>query len=267
MWNGKRETLAVRIADMTWLEYAERLRAGRPVVIIPAGALEQHGPHLPLATDTIIPSMLAEMVAGRIGALVAPAFVYGCRSQPKSGGGNHFVGTTSLWGSTYATMLADLVEEFGRHGVRKLVLLDGHSENQPFLVEGVERALVNLRRDGVTDMRVIRLGYWTTISKDLEAVLFPDGLLSWDLEHAAVMETSVMLHLRPDLVHMDLIPDDPPADFPPYETFPVDTRPIPPHGVLSSAASASAEKGRTVVDSLVPDLARHITAAFADMES
>lgn len=256
----------MRVAEMTGPDYAERIIRDRPVVIVPAGAIEQHGPHLPLATDAIIPTMLAERLAAPLGALVAPTFVYGCRSQPKSGGGNHFCGTTSLWGSTYAAMVSDLVQEFARHGVRKLVLLDGHSENQPFLVEGVERALVELRRDRVEDMRVIRLGYWTTISRRLEDVLFPQGLISWDLEHAAVMETSVMLHLRPDLVRTDLIPDGAAADFPPYESFPIDPRPIPPSGVLSSAAGATAQKGRTVVEELLPDLERHIRAAFADME-
>lgn len=252
----------MRVAEITGPDYAERIIRDRPVVIVPAGAIEQHGPHLPLATDAIIPTMLAERLAAPLGALVAPTFVYGCRSQPKSGGGNHFCGTTSLWGSTYAAMVSDLVQEFARHGVRKLVLLDGHSENQPFLVEGVERALVELRRDRVEDMRVIRLGYWTTISQSVQDVLFPTGPVNWDLEHAAVMETSVMMHLEPQMVRLDRIPDNPAANFPPYETFPLDPAPVPPTGALSSARSATAEKGRTVVESLIADFTDLIPDAF-----
>ncbi len=250
------------ISGMTFTEYAARVKETAPVVIVPAGALEQHGPHLPLATDAIIPTRLAEAVAPAVNGLVAPAFAYGVRSQPKSGGGEHFCGTTSLWGSTYALMVSDIVQAYGRHGVKKLVLLDGHSENQHFLVEGVERALVELRRDGIADMRVIRLGYWTCISKAVQDILFPSGPVNWDLEHAAVMETSVMMHLHPELVRLDAIPDDPPAAFPPYETFPLDPRPVPPHGVLSSARAATAEKGKTVVDSLVGAFADLIPSAF-----
>ncbi|WP_108659484.1 creatininase [Acuticoccus kandeliae] len=253
----------MRIAEMTFVEYEARLRETDPVVVIPAGALEQHGPHLPLATDAIIPTRLAEMAAPRINGLIAPAFTYGVRSQPKSGGGEHFCGTTSLWGSTYALMLSDVVQAFGRHGVKKLVILDGHSENQHFLVEGIERALIELRRDGITDMRVIRLGYWTTISQSVQDVLFPTGPVNWDLEHAAVMETSVMMHLEPGLVRLDKIPDEPMAVFPPYETFPLDPRPIPSCGALSSARAATAEKGRVVVDSLLDDFATIIPSAFA----
>ena len=251
----------MRMAEMSFTEYRDAVTGGA-TVIIPSGALEQHGPHLPLATDTIIPTRLAETVAPKIGALVAPAFAYGVRSQPKSGGGEHFCGTTSLWGSTYAMMLSDVVQAFGRHGVEKLVLLDGHSENQHFLVEGIERGLLELKRDGIASMRVIRLGYWTTISQAVQDVLFPSGPVNWDLEHAAVMETSVMMHLEPEMVRLDRIPDNPPARFPPYETFPLDPGPIPATGALSSARSATSEKGRIVVDSLIADFARLIPDAF-----
>lgn len=251
----------MRIAEIPFTEYQARVEEGA-TVILPSGALEQHGPHLPLATDTIIPTRLAELVAPKVGALVAPAFAYGVRSQPKSGGGEHFCGTTSLWGSTFALMLSDVVQAFGRHGVKKLVVLDGHSENQHFLVEGIERALIELRRDGIADMRVIRLGYWTTINERVQSFLFPNGNVNWDLEHAAVMETSVMMHLAPDLVRLDAIPDEPQAVFPPYERFPLDPGPVPPLGALSSAKSATADKGRTVVDSLVADFTTLLPEAF-----
>jgi creatinine amidohydrolase len=113
-------------------------------------------------------------------------------------------------------------------------------------------------------MRMVKCAYWDFVNKQTEHALFPDGLTSWALEHAAVMETSVMLHLRPDLVRASLIPDHPPAQFPPYDVYPVDTRPIPPGGALSSAAGASAEKGRIVVEQVVPDIAAALTHAFGE---
>ena len=254
---------SLRMAELTWVEYQRRLEDESAIVILPTGSIEQHGPHLPLSTDTLIPDMISERVATLIGAVVAMPFAYGYKSQPKSGGGNHFCGTTSLDGATYSAMLRDVICEFARHGVRKLAIVDGHCENGMFLVEGIDLALRQLRYVGIEDMKVVKLGYWEFINQQTEDALFPDGLTNWDLEHAAVMETSVMLYLRPDLVRAELIPDHAPADFPPYDVFPVDTRPIPPDGVLSSTAGASAEKGAIVVEQVVPAIANALTDAFA----
>ena len=99
--------------------------------------------------DAVIPTALAERLAARTGDLVAPTFCYGYKSQPKSGGGNHFSGTASLDGETLIRMTRDIVCEFARHGVRRMAVVDGHYENNMFLVEGIDLALRELRRDGV----------------------------------------------------------------------------------------------------------------------
>ena len=253
----------MRLAEMTWMEFARRVKDDQPVVFVPVGSTEQHGPHLPLSTDVILPEAIAARVAAIVDGIVAPAVPYGYKSQPKTGGGNHFPGTISLDGTTLVAILRDIVNEFARHGVRKIVLFDGHMENQWFIVEAIDLALRDQRREGVHDLRVVKLGYWDFINPETERFLFPDGLISWALEHAAVMETSVMMHIRPDLVHEDRILDHPPADFPPYDVYPFDLRPIPAHGVLSSAASATPEKGKRVVDQVVPDIAAALKTAFA----
>ena len=253
----------LKMAELTWFEYQRRLEEDAPILMLPTGSIEQHGPHLPLITDTLIAEMISERVAALIGAIVASPFAYGYKSQPKSGGGNHFCGTTSLDGATYSAMLRDVICEFARHGVRKLVIVDGHCENGMFLVEGIDLALRQLRYAGIEDLKVVKLGYWEFINQQTEDVLFPDGLSNWDLEHAAMMETSVMLHLRPDLVRKELIPNHAPANFPPYDVFPIDTRPIPPDGVLSSIVDASAEKGAIVVEQVVSAIASALTNEFA----
>ena len=254
--------MTVRAAEMTWPELEARVAAGPPVLILPTGSFEQHGPHLPLGTDAVLPSLIAERVAERIGALVAPAISYGYKSQPKSGGGNHFPGCASLDGSTFVALVRDVIRDFARHGLTKIVLLDGHMENQWFLTEAADTALTMLKAEGVEGTRIMKLGHWDYISVGTEAVLFPDGRPSWELEHAAVMETSVMMYLRPDLVRADLVPDDPPAEFPRYDLYPTDPAPIPPTGVLSPAGSASAEKGRAVIEQVVPAIAADIRAVF-----
>ena len=117
------------------------------------------------------------------------------------------------------------------------------------------------RQLGVENLRIMKFGYWEFISQETERVLFPHGMPNWELEHAAVMETSLMLHLRPDLVRSGLIPDHPPAQFPPYEVFPFDTLPIPPDGALSSARPASAAKGKLVIEQIVPDISEALRKA------
>jgi len=256
--------MSLRLDELTWPELDQLTREGPPIVILPTGSLEQHGPHLPLGTDRFMPERIAELVAERLGALVAPALPYGYKSQPKSGGGNHFPGCASLDGTTYTLMVRDIICDLARHGLTRIVLFDGHMENQWFLTEASDLALRALKAEGVEGARIVKLGYWTFITPVTEAVLFPDGLLSWELEHAAVMETSCMLHLWPELVRAELIPDGPAAAFPPYDVYPFDTGPIPPSGVLSSAIGATAEKGRAVIAQVVPDIATALRAAFHD---
>jgi creatinine amidohydrolase len=252
----------VRLDRLTWPEIAARTQAGPPVVIIPVGATEQHGPHMAVCVDRVLPEAVAERVAALTGSLVAPSIAYGYKSQPKSGGGNHFPGCVSLDGDTLVRLVRDVLCDLARHGLTRLALFNGHMENGWFLTEAADLAVRQMRAEGVAGVRIVTLGYWEFISRRTEGILFPDGLLSWELEHAAVMETSCMLHLAPDLVRADLIPDGPPAEFPPYDVHPFDLRPIPPTGVLSSAASASAEKGRAVLAQIVPDIAAALTRAF-----
>lgn len=257
------DTRSIRIADLTSYDFRRLVREGPPVVLLPVGSIEQHGPHLPLSTDVVLPEEIAMRVAARMGALVAPPISYGYKSQPKTGGGNHFPGTLSLDASTLVAVLRDVMNELVRHGIRHIVVFDGHMENQWFITEAIDLMLRDQRREGIDTVRAIKLGYWEFITPATEEILFPDGLVSWALEHAAVMETSVMLHLRPDLVRADLIPDHPPAEFPPFDPYPFDLSTIPEDGVLSSAASATSEKGRIVVEQVVPDIATALSAFFA----
>ena len=255
-------TRPVRIAEINWTEYDRRVREEQPVVILPVGSLEQHGPHLPMNCDAVIPTALAERVAARTGDLVAPTFCYGYKSQPKSGGGNHFPGTTSLDGETLIRMTRDIVCEFARHGVRRMTVVDGHYENNMFLVEGIDLALRELRRDGVHDMRIAKIPYWEYVSEETMQAAWPDGFPGWPLEHAGLMETSVMLHLHPALVDMTQAPDHPPADFPLYDIYPTDTSRVPWTGALSPSVAATAEKGERFVADYVDGMTDAIIDIF-----
>ncbi len=246
--------------ELSWVDYQARVEAGPPTLLLPVGALEQHGPHLPLGTDALLATAVAADAARRVGALVAPALSYGYKSQPKCGGGQHFCGTTSVDAATLIGAVRDAVREFARHGVQRLVLVNGHYENQWFLTEGIDLGLRDLGAGAA--LQVIRLEYWDFLTEATLSAVFPDGFPGFALEHAAVIETSLMLHYHPSLVRVDLIPDEPPADFPPYDVYPTRRHWVPLSGVLSSARGADAHKGRLIAEEVTQRLAQAIEAGF-----
>lgn len=249
------------MAEMPWTQYRRRIDAGA-VVLLPLGSVEQHGPHLPLGTDhllaTAVSADAARTLAGRRReAVVAPALAYGYKSQPRMGGGQGFPGTTSLDAMTLIGQVRDILRELHRHGCRRVVVVNSHCENQAFAWEGIDLA----RREH-PELHVMRLEYWDfTAPSTLDAV-FPDGFPGWALEHAAVVETSLMLHYHPALVDMAALPDEPAAAFPVWDRSPVPDGVVPSQGVLSPARGADAAKGARIaadcvagiVDAVLRDL-------------
>jgi creatinine amidohydrolase len=254
-------SVRVRMNELSWVGYQKRVAAGA-VIILPTGATEQHGPHLPMGTDAMLATAIAEAVAAPLGAIVAPVLAFGYKSQPKMGGGNHFCGTTSLDADTLAHVLRDIIKELARHGARRLVLVNGHYENMMFTIEGIDLAMRELRYDGIADLEILRLEYWDFTKAQTLAAIFPDGFPGYALEHAAVMETSLMLHFHPDLVDLTALPSDPPADFPPYDVYPTRTAWVPCSGVLSPAGGASAEKGALLAADYIAGIAAAIRREF-----
>jgi creatinine amidohydrolase len=246
--------------QLSWVDYEARLKSDQPAILLPVGALEQHGPHLPLGTDGLLSSAVAADAAARIGALEAPGLSYGYKSQPKCGGGQHFCGTTSVDAATLIGSVRDAVREFARHGATKLVIVNGHYENQWFITEGIDLGLRDV--GGSAALQVMRLEYWDFLSETTLATVFPDGFPGFALEHAAVIETSLMLHYHPSLVRLDLIPEEPPVDFPPYDVYPTRKHWVPLSGVLSSARGSSADKGQAMAHELSVRIAAAITHEF-----
>ena len=145
----------------------------------------------------------------------------------------------------------------------KLVVVNGHYENQWFLIEGIDLGLRDAKAaDPACALQVMRLEYWDFMTPETLGDVFPDGFPGFALEHAAVLETSMMLHHHPSLVRMDLLPDDGPAEFPPYDMYPSRTDWVPPSGVLSSAKGSDAVKGRLLADEVSRRMAEAITTGF-----
>lgn len=231
-----------------------------PVMLIPVGAIEQHGPHMPLGVDMMLSTKMTELVAENINALVGPTITTGYKSQQRSGGGNHIIGSFGFDAATVIGICRTFVREFARHGLKRIAFINGHYENYQFIYEGVDLALRDLRGQSIPD--VMLLSYWDFVTEEVISGLYPDGFPGWDVEHGGVMETSLMLEYFPDLVHMDRVMDLPAAALPPYDLLPVDPTLTPESGCLSSAKAASAEKGAILADSIVSGITDAIRGRF-----
>jgi creatinine amidohydrolase len=236
------------MSDLSWSEYKRRLEDEDAIVILPAGAVEQHGHHLPLGTDWMMATEMSRRAAERVGGVVAAPIMYGYKSQIRSGGGNHYVGTTSLDGPSLINMVREVLKEFVRHGARKIAVIDGHYENRFFLTDACDLAVRDLRYDGITDVKILKMLYAEEIKPETLRRLYPDGFLGLELEHGAVLETSMMLYCFPHLVDMSRLSDDPPAKFPPYDLYPGNPDWVPPAGCLNRAQGSTAELGKLLVD-------------------
>lgn len=255
---------SVRLGEVSARCFARWLEEPESFLLLPAGALEQHGPHLPLGTDAALSGAICEGVAERTGALVAPTLSFGYKSQQRSGGGNHLAGTVSLDAATLIALTCDVVGSFLDQGVRRLAIINGHYENYQFLYEGVDLAL---RARPGAEAEVILLSYWDYVDDATLAQIYPKGFPGWAVEHGGVLETSLMLHLLPWRVDEAQAPEHPPAHQYRFDLLPVRPERTPSSGCLSAPSGASAEKGRVLYERVVEALAAELPSQFAPARS
>lgn len=231
----------------------ERLLADGPLdVIVPLGALEQHGPHLPLSTDQIIAEALASEAAARSGeCAVAPCLPVGV--SPHHLG---FAGTASVAAQTMAEVQVDVVSSLLSHGFGCAYVVTGHAGNAGSMAEAERRLAESFAG------RVVSFADWPAQRKAVHAAAEAMGL---DPErvgtHAGHFETSIMCLLRPDLVDSAAAE---PGWIGPAATAGETLRSrgmaaLSPIGVIGDPAGADAEAGRAYLDALVD----HVVSGIA----
>ncbi len=250
-----------RMDHVTWPEFRDRIN--QTVVILPFGAVEQHGYHLPLGVDGQLPFQLALAVAGAFPALVAPPIWYGYKSQPRSGGGGRFPGTVSFDGATLTAIARDLVADLVRQDQRSIVILNGHMENTAFAGEGVDLALRGRQDDGT---KVVLINWWEHVGPEIIDELFPEGFPGWEAEHASLTETSLMAHFLPELVLADRLEEsDEYRPVPAYSVWPEPAGLVPASGVLYQAYGATAEKGAALTKHVVEQILTILRSEFPNL--
>lgn len=233
--------------EYTWPEF-KNMDHDNTVAILPVGAIEQHGPHLPVYTDSCINhemlSRFVQVAPEDLNMLILPMQTIGKSNEHMA-----YPGTLTLSYSTLAQVLIEIGESVNRAGIRRLVFLNSHG-GQPQVLDIVAREL-RVRHK----MFVVHMG--------LGAVGKPAGLASASEMkhgiHGGAMETSMMLYLRPDLVKMEFARNFVPSsielemnsEFLTPEGrigFGWQTQDLHPAGAAGNATLADPEKGRLVVE-------------------
>lgn len=224
-----------RLATAGWPDVKDR-----PLVLVPLGAVEQHGPHLPLDTDAVIAEAVATRAAELLGdtrVVVAPVLAYGA-----SGEHQMFPGTSSIGTDVLRLLLVELVRSMSSWSGR-IVLVNAHGGN----LMALSGAVAQLLDEGHD------LAWAPCAADDADA-------------HAGYTETSLMLHLRPPAVHLDRAEA---GDTTPLEKlWPTLLRDgvgaVSPNGVLGDPAGASASAGARYLEAMASDIADLIRAGRAD---
>ena len=246
------------IAQMTWEDYQSEIDDG--IIIIPVGATEQHALHLPLGVDSIITENIALALADRVDALVSPTLTYGYKSLASSGGGPLFPGTIDLNGATITNLIHDILKEFLADGWQKILILNGHFENTAFLIEAADLVL---RGQGDPFPKILVTSWYDNISSELVPKIFDEvEFPGWELEHAAIAETSAMMYFAPELVHEDRFLDEGLEKVPTYHCFPPSRSLLPASGCLHTPRSSSAEKGRLIAENVVESITAILSKDF-----
>ena len=248
-------------AELPWPEVKARIAAGDRV-FLPLGATEQHGRHMALNVGVMLPTAIAARAAAAVGGLVLPTVAYGNRSQPKTGGGPQFPGTLNLTANTFSLTVRDVICDLYRQKVRKIVTVNGHYENIGPTIEGIELALDAIGRDRASDLTILRIDHWDMVRPETLDRIFPDGYPGIELEHPSVIETSMMMALRPELVDLTRATHGGPAHFLLCDRYPKPCYEVPASGVLSLTEGLSAEKGEWLLADCESGIIDIITREF-----
>ncbi|NLK34465.1 MAG: creatininase [Gracilibacteraceae bacterium] len=240
---------------MTWQEFAGIKDC---ITALCVGSVEQHGPHLPLSVDLIIPYKICCALSEEHNLIVAPPVCYGYRSQPATGGGQGFPGTTALDGITLIHTVENILSDLYRQGRKKFLLMSGHFENTAYMSEA--SYLFTKKHQ---DAKVVMINWWELVKNETLDNLFKGEFPGWEVEHASLTETSLMMHFCPELVHEDRIPKQKGKKHCPRPViYPEPRGLVPESGILYSAEGASADIGRAMAEEIIETIGDIIVKEF-----
>ena len=235
--------MAFKFTELNW-QQIDKLDRDKTIFLLPTGAIEQHGPHLPVDTDIFNSNALVESVAAsfKSNVIALPPIWWGTSPHHKG-----YPGTISLRLETFHHLLTDIFSSLTAHGFYRFLVLNGHGGNAGILTASTADLSETL---GVS---IPTYSYWQSIKSVL--VEIGDSEIG-GMGHACEMETSLALHLRPELVNLKAIARDMPdvrvalscIDFrqPGFLGIPLDFVRDSKSGVMGDPTLATAEKGEKI---------------------
>lgn len=223
-------------------------------VIVPLGSIEQHGAHLPVAVDTIQVTAIAEAIERTMtsDALVLPTLWLGASDHHRD-----FAGAVSVSASVYATMIKSIARSLLAPGFNRIFFLNGHGGNEVPASLALSELVAD---DDAADAAHLVLASWWHLARDaLDARRL--GMATSAITHACEYETSLMMAVRPDLVHHDRATSHPQALMTPWFNSEYGGRVKNFHrfhrltstGSMGDPSAATAEKGQAMLDGAVAD--------------
>jgi creatinine amidohydrolase len=241
--------MPMRWAEQTLDDIAAAAAAGA-IAVLPAGATEQHGPHLPTGTDTLLAEHVATAAAEQTGDVVLPALAYGC----SLGHGHRWPGTLSLSPATMSAMVLEIGRWAHASGFRKLVIVNGHATNGP----PCQSAILQLRYD-LPDLRP-RFVSLFDLTPEIAARYSQDAP---DF-HANEAETSMLLHLAQPQVRLERAVDEPDRTVGRVLSYAMPA--VTTSGVVGAPTTASAGRGAELAGLLVDALAELLARARTERD-
>jgi len=237
------KALRVLLCEMSWVE-AKEYFVKNDIAILPVGSTEQHGPANPLGTDHLIAKALAEETAKRTGVLCLPVVPFGVSSHHRQ-----FWGTIFMCPKAFKEYVKETCLALHYYGVCKIVIVNGHGGNLPVLAELARE----LREQGIF---VSVFQWWPASAKLLPGLFSPE-----ERQHAGAEETSVNLALHSKLVSIAKAVDkEPRRHVLQVEgmTLPLDSVDETGLGVFGQQSTASAKKGKRVLEAVISELVKHV---------
>lgn len=237
------------IEHLSWRALAELQASGTDMLLLPVGATEQHGPHLPVNTDTAIATAVCAYASAKTQIPVLPALSYGVSvgHTPK------WPGTFSLDHETLIATIRQLAQWALATGWKRLLIVNAHFGNDASLRVAVDRVRTEFLGNfqiGVKNTYQLTPAIWDYFISDAE-----------DL-HANCAETDLMLHLAPERVRMDWVEDDPDRTANLVFSYPVSQTSL--NGITGKPSLGSAERGAELFCQMVEALASMVLRATAE---
>lgn len=246
----------IKIAEMSW-DQVKNLLLKTDTVLVPIGSLEQHGPHLPLETDTILALEVARRAAEKAGVALTPAIPFGFSVEHIN-----FPGTISLDPGTLMRVIEDVSRSLIHHGFKKIVIVNGHGGNAGVITATIQ----SLKGELKADLALVNI--WELAVSEFQKLRKSEP---GKMGHADEFETSLLLAVDASKVRLDKIKVEQQSKF--SRALSLDpfiltdkvhvmwrTEEFSRNGVIGDPSKATREKGERLLNSMVENLVKFLMA-------